>query len=140
MYDDFFLHHLCVDKRFSSNNQNTPKLILDNFKCIKQTASEIENDILEIKKLIEPRKIIFVSHYNSKMNGQYIEQRNNIITLLNDVCQKYNIPIINPSEVLKDYKQEEVMSNDLGHYTSFGSSKFSEYMNNYMNNYLNENK
>jgi hypothetical protein len=135
VYDDFFLHHLCVDKRFSSYNRNTPESILDNFKCIKQTYTEIENDIIEIKKLLEPRKIIFVTHYNSKINGEYIESRNNLITFLSETCKKYNIPIINPSEVLKDYKQEEVMTDDLGHYTSFGYSKCNEYLNNYINEY-----
>ena len=133
MYDNFFLHHLCVDKRFPNYNINTPKPILDNFKCIKQTCDEIESDILEIKKLVEPRKILIVTHYNSKLNGQYIEQRDNLITLLYNICKKYNISIIKPSDVLKDYTQEEVMTNDLGHYTSFGSSKFNEYINNYLN-------
>jgi hypothetical protein len=28
MYDDFYLHHLCVDKRFSASHRNTPKIIL----------------------------------------------------------------------------------------------------------------
>lgn len=133
MYDNFFLHHLCVDKRFPNFNINTPKPIFDNFKCIKQTYAEIESDILEIKKLVEPRKILIVTHYNSKLNGQYIEQRDNLITLLYNICKKYNISIIKPSDVLKDYTQEEVMLNDLGHYTSFGSSKFNEYINNYLN-------
>ena len=135
VYDNFFLHHLSVDKQCPKWNTNTPKSILDNFNCIKQTYDEIECDILEIKKLVEPRKILFVTHYNSKLNGQYIEQRNNLITMLDSVCQKYNIPIIKPSDVLKDYTDEQVMSNDLRHYTSFGFSKFSEYINNYLNEY-----
>jgi hypothetical protein len=136
MYDNFYLHHLCVDKRFSYYNKNTPTNILDGYKCIKQTYSEIENDILEIKKLLEPRKIVFVTHYNSIMNGNYIESRNNLITVLAEICEKYSIPVIKPSEVLKDYKQEEVMSDDLGHYTQFGISKFTDYLNNYLNNIL----
>ncbi len=130
--DDFYLHHLCVDKRFAMYNGNTPKTVLDNFRCIKQTYAEIETDILEIKKLLEPRKIIFVTHYNSKLNGQYIESRNNLILMLTNICEKYAIPIINPSKVLNEYKQEDVMTNDLGHYTSFGFQKFTEYINNYL--------
>ena len=132
MYDDYYLHHLCVDKRFPSFNSNTPQIILDNFKCVKQTNVEIENDILEIKKLLEPRKMILVTHYNSKINGEYIESRNNLIVVLTDICEKYNIPIIKPSEVLKNYKQEVLITEDLGHYTPFGLSKFSEYINEYI--------
>jgi hypothetical protein len=135
MHDNYYLHHLCVDKRTPSRHNNTPKNILDNFKCIKQTYTEIENDILEIKTLLEPRKIILVTHYNSKINNEYIESRNNLIIMLSEICEKYNIPIIKPSEVLKDYIQEDVMTSDLGHYTSLGLSKFSEYINNYLNNY-----
>jgi len=135
IYDDYYLHHLCVDKRFSSNHRNTPQIILDKFKCIKQTYAEIENDILEIISLLGKKKIILVTHYNSKLNGEYIESRNNLITFLSGVCEKNNIPIIRPAEVLKDYKQEEVITEDLGHYTSFGMSKFNEYINNYLNDY-----
>ena len=42
------------------------------------------------------------------------------------------MPIINPTMALKEYKQEEVMTNDLGHYTSFGLSKFTEYINKFI--------
>ena len=136
VYDNFFLHHLCVDKRFYNANIKTPKIILDNFNCIKQSYSEIENDILEIKKLLEPRKLIVVTHYDSKLNGEYIESRNNLIIVLAEICEKYKIPIIKPSEVLKDYKQEEVMTYDLGHYTDFGLSKFTTYINNYILNMI----
>jgi hypothetical protein len=132
VYDDFYLHHLCVDTQYRSFNRNTPKVISDNFKCIKQTYDEIENDILEIKKLLEPRKLIFVTHYNAKKNGEYLKSRSNLITFLSEICEKYNIPLVKPSEVLKDYEQEQVMKKDLGHYTPLGFSKFSDYMNNYL--------
>jgi len=132
MYNDFFLHHLCVDKRFPGHNRNTPREVLENFKCIKQTSIEIENDILEIKKLLEPRKIIVVTHYNSKMKGKYIESRNNLIRVLIYICERHNIPIIQPSEALTHYNQEDVMGRDLGHYTPLGSSKFIEYINKYI--------
>jgi hypothetical protein len=114
---------------------NTPKNILDNVKCIRQTRDEIENDILEIKKLLEPRKILFVTHYNSKYNGEYIESRNNLIITVREICEKYKIPVINPTEILKDYKQEDIMTEDLGHYTPLGASKFSEYINNYLSDF-----
>lgn len=88
--------------------------------------------MLEIKRLLENKKIIVVTHYNSKMNGEYIESRNNLINCLSEICEKNNITIIKPSDVLKDYKQEEVMSEDLGHLTNVGLSKLNEYVNNYI--------
>ncbi len=44
---------------------------------------EIEADILEIQKLLYPRKNIIVSHYNSKQNGEFINTKNHLINLLN---------------------------------------------------------
>jgi hypothetical protein len=134
MYDDFYLHHMCVDKRIPDYKHNTPQLVLDNFKCIKQTPAEIENDILEIKKLIEPRKLLVVTHYNPKINGNYIESRNWLVTVLTEICEKHNILMINPTEALKSYIQEEVLYNDMEHYTDFGLSKISEYLNDYIDN------
>ena len=132
-YDMFYLHHLCVDPRFSAYHTNTPKVILDNHACIKQTPLEIENDIVEIKKLIEPKRLVLVTHYNSKVNGEYIPSRNNLIILLTEVSKKYNIPIINPREVLKEFDQELLITDDLAHYTSFGKSVFTAYLNEFMN-------
>ena len=133
VYNNNYLHHLCVDKRWPPHYQkNTPQQVLDNYKCIKQTPEEIESDLLKIKELIEPRKMILVTHYNSLMNGLHIESRNNLILLLNKIAKTHNINIVNPSEVLKTYTQEEVMKEDLGHYTDFGISKITEYLNNYI--------
>ena len=84
IHNNFYLHHLCVDKRFSCCNntpykilnnfiiekrysvfnKNTPDEILNNFIIEKQSDEEIENDILEIQKMLYPKKIIIVSHYN----------------------------------------------------------------------------
>ena len=132
IHNNFYLHHLCVDKRFSRNNVNTPHEILNNFTVEKQSDEEIENDILEIQKLLYPKKIIIVSHYNSKKNGEYINSRNYLINLLDNVCKKYDILFINPTNILSNYSQEEVITNDLGHYTDFGTNEFSNYINNFL--------
>jgi hypothetical protein len=130
IYNNFYLHHLCVDKKHIKYNENTPIEILYNHTIEKQNDEEIENDILKIQKMLYPKKIIIVSHYNSKKNGEYINSRNNLIILLNNICNKYDIPFINPRIVLSQHKQEEIMIDDLGHYTEFGISKFSNYVNN----------
>jgi hypothetical protein len=132
IHNDFYLHHLCVDKRFTSYNVNTPSEILDNFTIEKQSDEEIENDILEIKRLLYPKKMIIVSHYNSKQNDEYINTRNNLINLLDNICKKYEIPFMNPTIALSDYSQEQVMKSDLGHYTDFGINEFSNYANDFI--------
>jgi transcription antitermination factor NusA-like protein len=101
-------------------------------KCVKQTYSEIEEDIIEIKKLLESKKMIVVTHYNSTLNGAYIESRNALIHMVVEICKKHGIPVIQPSEVLRDYHQDEMMTSDLGHYTDSGLAAFSDYMNRYL--------
>jgi hypothetical protein len=91
IHNNFYLHHLCVDKRFSNFNIHTPSEIMDNFTIENQSDEEIENDILKIKEMLYPKKVIIVSHYNSKQNGQYIDSRNNLINLLDTICKKYDI-------------------------------------------------
>ena len=132
IHNNFYLHHICVDKRFSCHNNNTPDKILNNFIIEKQSDEEIENDILEIQKMLYPKKIIIVSHYNSKQNGEYINSRNHLINLLDCICKKYDIPFINPTFVLGNDSQEQVITNDLGHYTDFGLNEFSNYINNFL--------
>ena len=132
IHNGFYLHHLCVDKRVMEHHKNTPDEILNNFIFEKQSDEEIENDILEIQKMLYPKKIIIVSHYNSKQNGKYLNSRNDLINLLDCICKKYDIPFINPTIVLSNYTQEQVMGNDLGHYTDFGINEFSNYVNNFL--------
>ena len=137
IHNNFYLHHLCVDKRFSGYNYLTPHEIFNSFIIEKQSDEEIENDILEIQKMLYPKKIIIVSHYNVKKDGQYLNSRNHLINLLDNICKKYNITFINPSIVLSSYSQEQVMLSDLGHYTKIGIEQFSKYMNNFLNSEFN---
>ena len=132
IHNGYYLHHLSVDKRFP-NYTKTPLNILNNYKLIKQNNKEIENDIIEIRKLLYPKKIIIVSHYNSILNdGKYIQSRNHLIILLHIICKKHEIHFINPKNVLSKFAQNIIMTSDLGHYTDFGLNEFSKYMNNYV--------
>jgi len=139
-HNGFYMHHLPFDKlwhKFDNYNHeyfidNTPQYILDSFMIEKQNDEEIENDILEIQKMLYPKKIIIVSHYNSKQNGEYFNSRNNLINLLDSICKKYDIQFINPTIVLSNHSQEQVITCDLGHYTDFGINEFSNYVNNFL--------
>lgn len=124
IHRDFYLQHLSVDKK-SELSKNTPLDILD-FTFEKQSDEEIENDILEIQQLLHPRKIIIVSHYNSKCNGKYLSARNDLIQLLETICRKHSIYFINPTFLLD---QEQSMQSDLGHYTQLGMLFFTRYLN-----------
>ncbi len=135
-YNNFYLHHLCVDPRFNYYYKKTPAIIKNNCQKINQTDDEIEQDLLEIRDLLAPRKMIVVSHYNSKMNGEYIPVRASLIDLLEKVTTKHNIPFVNPTEVLKEYPQDVVMCGDLGHYFEIGKVKVGEYINKMIQGFL----
>ena len=60
--------------------------------------------------------------------------RNKLINLLDKICIKHNIPFINPTNVLSNFTQNEVMQNDLGHYTDLGIN----YLSNYIDSFVNE--
>ena len=137
-HNGYYLHHLSVDKRYNYY-QICPLEILNNHSVTKQSNEEIENDILEIRKLLYPKQIIIVSHYNSKINGEFFNSRNNLINLLNNVCKKNNIYFINPTNVLSNFSQEEICEKDLGHYNDLGLCEFSNYVNNYIKQLINYN-
>lgn len=131
IHNGYYLHHLAVDKRFVGYHKTSSE-ILNSFVLEKQSDDEIEKDILEIQKLLHPRKIVIVSHYNSKLNGEYLKDRNHLIQTLEKICKKHCILFVNPTECLSKFPQEEVMGSDLGHYTDKGADEFTKYMDNYI--------
>lgn len=132
VYGNHYLNHLAVDKRAAIYTIHTPKELREGYKCVKMGSDELENDILEIRRLIKPRRLILVTHYNAKLYGAYLVARDTLINLIVDIAKKYNIAVINPSAVLVAYTQEQVFMRDLVHYTQFGISKMVEYMNDFL--------
>lgn len=138
IHNGYYLHHLCVDKRKNqAYRKNTPKYILDNYTIEHQSDKEIENDIKHIKSMLHPKKIIIISHYNVKLDNKYLVKRNKLVNLLENVCINVKIPFINPTQVLKEYKQKDVIKDDLGHYTKLGETIISNYINGYIKTYYN---
>ena len=130
IHDKFYLHHLCVEDEFF--RMKTPVDVRDEHTIESQTDEEIEGDIMEIQKMLHPRKIVIVSHYNAKLNGKHIPARNDLINLLGTLCGKHDIPFVDPTEVLSAFPQEQVMGSDLRHYTQEGKQEFSKYMSTYL--------
>ncbi len=130
IHNGYYLHHLAVDKRFNPTD-STPEYIKNEYIIEKQLDKEIEEDIEEIRRLIYPRKLIIVSHYDAKLNGEFIPDRHTLINLLKDICERKNIPFINPTEVLKHLTQEQALHPDLGHYNEVAQT----YMKNYIHDF-----
>lgn len=131
VHNGFYLFEQAIDKDNISKNI-AHKDILDNYKLEIQSDKEILQDILHIKKLLSPHPLIIVSHFNYiDSNNKKIETRDKLIKLLNKICKKNNIPFINPAEVMKEYKQEEILK-DQNHYTGYGIKILKNFFNQYI--------
>lgn len=127
MHGGLCLHDLSVDARFPNFNKGTPANILEEFRVEQQTDEEIRQDLLELKATLAPRKMVVISHYNAKLNGEYLASRNALIQLLKGVCADNAIPFLDPT--LSEFSQETVISPDLSHYTQFGMNEFTRKLN-----------
>jgi hypothetical protein len=117
--NNYHLHHLSIDKRLNFY-KNTPKNILKDCKIEEQTNNEIKKDILKIRKELYPKKLLIISHINARIDGKVIKKRNELINLVREICTKNKIPFIDPTILLKEHKQKEVLYSDLVHYTKRG--------------------
>lgn len=137
MYNSYYLHHICVDRRHRGRHQHTPDFIKQNHYVAHQSDIEIEEDILLLQKILHPRKIILVSHFNSvsPKTNNVLPARDELIQLLRRISVTYNIPLIEPADVLRNYKQTDVLQVDLGHYEKYGLNLISKYLNDYINSY-----
>jgi hypothetical protein len=129
IHNNFLLHHLSVDKRYKKY-KNTESKILNEFHVEEQNKEEIEQDILKIKSMIYPKHLIIVSHYNAKLNNRFLPSRERLINYLENICEKHHISFVNPTNILKEFKQNDILKQDLGHYTSKGYNIITDYLNN----------
>lgn len=99
----------------------------------KQTEEEIKSDILKIYEEIKPKKLLIVTHFaTDKTTSRY-----KLIQLVENTCNKLNIPVINPDILLQNNKIEELFENKanidiinkpdinytyIAHYSKFGNS------------------
>lgn len=133
MHGGLCLHDLSVDKRFPDFNKETPANILEEYKLVEQTDEEICQDLLYLKELVAPKKLVVVSHYNAKLNGEYLPSRNALVQLLKGICSEKTIPFFDPTQALSEFPQEMVISADLSHYTQFGMNEMTNALNKIIN-------
>jgi hypothetical protein len=92
--------------------------ILENSDVIKHRLNdnEIENDIIKIKELLYPKPFIIVSHVYTYNYGE----RYQLVKLLDNLTNKYNIPFINPNDTLHKYNNVFINESKLSHYSDYG--------------------
>jgi len=140
LYQGYYLHHLAVDKRFHFYLES-PTLVLRDTKVEYQQAEEISNDIDEIVRFVQPRKVLIVSHINAAINDDaserlgplrrffsfrssipqrqitgpklvVLERRSELIQLLRTITREKEIPFFDPSVILKNYRQKRIIQKE----------------------------
>jgi hypothetical protein len=119
-YKDYYAHHIAYDdgqyKIEDVHNINKRELSDD----------EIENDIINIKKLLNSKKILIVPHIYTHKEGK----RYNLVKLLESLCNKHGVPFLDVSyeiekrhlDVSTIYESEPL----LAHFTAHGKEIVSE--------------
>ena len=117
-YQNIHLHNIAANPGNPEYNISDK----DNVIIRKQTYEEIENDISEILRELEGKKIIIVSHIYSYEYGERYE----LAKSLENICNKYSIPFLNPMNEIKilypdiDIQTLFVNENVLKHYNEHG--------------------
>ena len=112
-----YAHHIAIEEQRFFANPSIQQYI----KVRDQTKEELEDDIRELKKLLGDKPIVIVSHYSSYARGKRYE----LVCWLRDICEKANIPFINPKEELAMFQTEDLWVKEqvLSHYTPFGEKQ-----------------
>ncbi|MBT8573846.1 hypothetical protein G6699_09755 [Polynucleobacter paneuropaeus] len=111
-YKGNYLHHEAVD------NSKFHNYLDDTVQIFDQTDQEIEEDLIKIRELIFPKKLLVVTHISTKNIGKRFE----LINALKKICRNLAIPILDPSQIMSNYKENiAFVPNDKArHYSAFG--------------------
>ena len=111
-YDSHYLHHISIEEKYNLD-------ITQDIKVGKLSKSEIENDILEIKKELN-KPFLIVSHLVTRESGDRYELK----CWLEQICTSHNILFIDPIKELqkRNYNINELLLNEkvLNHYNDNG--------------------
>lgn len=126
-FKDRYVHHILHDHKH-----------LDGIIITKQSDDEIENDIIEIKKLLN-KKIIIIGHIVTYNHGSRFE----LSQLLENICEKHKILYINPIKEIKllGYNIDELVVKEdiIAHYNNKGHKIIKNIYNKYINKYCHNN-
>lgn len=127
-YNNIYVHHIATEESYNVSIKN-------DINIINQTRDEIEDDIFNIKNILN-KPIIIVSHLVTRDYGErYI-----LKCWLEEICLKYNILFIDPIKelTLKNYNINDLFleKDNLQHYNENGHKIIKEIYNEYIKKIL----
>ena len=110
-YGGYYLHHIAEEQQYGFQKRGE-------IKVQDETDQEIENNLIRIREELYPKKMIVVTHIYTKKEGKRYE----LVKLLENLCWKLGIRVINPSQRLSIYEEKDLYQSEqvLAHYTSVG--------------------
>lgn len=101
--------------------------VQDDYEICHLKYVEIENDLIDLKALVAPRKLIIITHiYNAeivkyfKLNNPKFYARKELIDLLKKLCVKHKVNIFVPGEHIPEGCVSKFLQ-DCNHYTTAGA-------------------
>lgn len=127
-YQGYYCHHIITEEKYGFIGR-------DLIEVYDQTDEEIESDILKIRDLVSPKKLMIVSHFYTKLNGK----RYDLVKLLEYICNKHNINFFDPVKFTntKDSKKIYLQEPVLAHYSEYGRSIISSAYKDYISKEFN---
>lgn len=111
-YKNKFIHHEAYDNIDFKNQLNGDVDVYD------LSDEEIEQDIIKIKELTYPKKLIIVTHIATIKKGK----RYDLAKLVKNICSKLDITVLDPCEVI-DQKSIDILfeqNDNQRHYAELG--------------------
>lgn len=110
-YAGFYAHHILTEPQYGFKHaQDVVQRDLSD--------TEIEQDLLRMKQLVSPKRMMIVSHIYSRKTGKRYE----LVQLLRMLCAKHDIPFFDPVEQIGACDQANVYVKEdrLAHYSDLG--------------------
>ena len=125
MYRGLYVHHILTELQYGFPD-------IANIVQRDLTDEEIEEDILKMRELLHPKKMMIVSHIYTRTTGKRYE----LVKLLHSICLKHNIPFFDPIVQLCDSDPEKLYVKEslLSHYTPYGHSQIGKRYVDFINN------
>lgn len=114
-WNNLYVHHILTEENYKFYD-------ISNIKTREISDKELEDDLLKIRSLIYPKKLLIVPHIYTRPSGKRYE----LVKLLEQLTSKHSIPFINPSELLKGYTNIYKSEHPLHHYTDNGHTLIGE--------------
>ena len=114
-FDGDYFHHVAYDEPLGPNGPRVPGVRIVSRV---QSDDEIRKDMATIKSLLEPKPVIFVTHFCTYTEGS----RSRLRDLIIEQAQALKSTSFDPSQMLLNYPLNELVEEEpvISHFSSFG--------------------